>query len=146
MAKKSKALAAEPLEPLELFALKIAAKQCADVRARLDVGEHPFDATFAIAGTISVAGDQTSVARESLPAKLLLGLVFDFLGPLTTEKVIAGVREACAPYVAGGADPEPSDKSKNFGDDLAAACSRQVEKVKAGNVTGVLDVRVVRRA
>ena len=135
----------DPAEPLDLFALHVASKKCGDVRDRLEPGIHKIDLVARIMGSLSVAESQSSVGKEAPSAKVLLGLVFEFLGPQTTEKVIRGVTAMCAPYVAGADEPEPSKIAKQHGEDLAAACSRAVQKIKAGNVTGILEARILHR-
>jgi hypothetical protein len=133
------------LSPLEIFALKVAAKKCDEVRGRLEPGTHVVDVTVRISGTLSAGESQVAIGVESPPAKTLLGLVLEELGPKTAAKTIAAVRQACAKYVAGGETPTPGDEAKQLGEDLAAACSRPVEKTKAGNVAGVLAATVVAR-
>ncbi len=140
-------LVGEEPTPLDLFALKIAAKACDKVRDRLETAQgQQIDLLVSLKGYVDVGGEQSCVTREKPKADVLLALVFDALGPQTRAKVMRDVSLACALFATGaGEAPEPSAEARKLGEDLAEACGREVRTVRRGNVAGSVQALIVSR-
>lgn len=135
------------LSSLEWHALKRAGGKADKLRDRLEIAAAaPVDFVVHIKGSMSVAGEACSVAGKSPAAKVLLAIALAAVGPANREKISEAVRTACREWMTGGEEPRPTAEDNQRADDLLALVTREEEVRRNGNVTGILECKVIERA